>query len=311
MSVRNGWVRAGWLVLVPVLAVLASGCGEKVIESRQTEYLLADPLERRTILEQDDHLRRGDAKVPRAPLHIGGPPGAQRSPIPVMSLLKVRIDLLPPVDCERPPEWLMASSGFAFPQPVADTQLASLGEIVRTAEIWVVPSSAKGAYVDIAPDGAAGRAIAMEASYAGDRPDFRSPVAVAVEFGPEWLGLPLRQIGTAGALLFPPSQDCAKLIRSSDDWLPTRAVAYGPFDPGATAADSLKIPADVPFIARIVDICPVRLQQRDEFLEVEGRYFWERTNRWRYSATIVGACGSGNVTFSPAPLIGYFQQNGR
>lgn len=291
------------LAIASATAVLMGGCGDTVLEVRQSNYLLADPLDDRRSAQPSDHQRRGDNKALRAPLIVGEPIADTGQALPVMQLMKVKIDLLPAIDCENPPVWLTESRIFEFPAPIDETAVASLGTPVRSVEVWVVPASVKGAYRDDQLSNAESRAIAMEALYSGDKPNFRTPFDAVFEFGPNWLGLPLRQAGQGRTVLFPPSQDCAQAMRSGDDRLPTRAVAYGPFDRGSTPADYLKVPADVPFTARIVETCPLKLTQINELRETMGNYFWTRSRSWRFTSQIRGECTAGEVTLSAGPLV--------
>jgi len=297
------------LAAIALTAMLLGGCGDSVLEARETEFMLADPLQGRRGASPQAHLRWPEGtplavdKVTRAPMVVGAAIGRARAPIPVMSLLKVEVALLAPVDCADPPAWLLDARAFDFPALIEEPQLAELGMPVRTAEVWIVPGSSRGAYVDIPHAGAAARAIAMETQNSGDTPDDRSPFDAAFEFGPDWIGIPLRQAGSGRTVLFPPSQDCSAVARAQDDTLPTRVIAYGPFDQGSAADKYIRVPADTPFTARVLEACPATLKQRDELFEVRtGMIYRPPSREWRFTASVHGHCEGGVVDLAFGPL---------
>jgi hypothetical protein len=159
------------LAVICASSMLLSGCGDKLLESKETEFLLADPLENRRATEPPQHRRSADHpassanSIQRGPLLVGAANNQTLDPVPVMRLMRVAVDLFPPVDCDKPPAWLMESRALDFPAQVDEGRLVDLGKPVRSVELWVVPASRDGAYIDvnIAPDSAEGRVIAMKA----------------------------------------------------------------------------------------------------------------------------------------------------
>lgn len=301
------------LAIVGLAALSLSACGDKLLESQETAFILADPLEHRRTTEPRHHQRWPDHPVSSAnkrlhsPLVVGAVIDPTRKPAPLMSLMRVAVDLYPPIDCDDPPDWLMASGTFDVPAPVAAERLADLGTPVRSAELWVVPGSRDGAYVDVSipADSASGRAIAMEASHSGVTPElqYHEPFETVFQFGPDWLGLPLRQAGVGRTVVFPPSQDCSSAERAQDDRLPTRVIVYGAFDQGSSPDKYIRVPADVPFTARVIATCPLSLSQKKELVEVRtGPIYRPPSREWRFSATARGECEGGVVKLEFGPL---------
>lgn len=305
--------RAIALAVACLTAVALSACGDRLLESKETGFILADPLEHRRTTEPRHHQRWPDHPASSAnkrlqpPLVVGAVIDPTREPEPLMSLMRVAVDLYPPIDCDDPPDWLMASGTLDVPAPVAVERLADLGTPVRSAELWVVPGSRDGAYVDVSipADSTAGRTIAMEAGYSAVAPElqYREPFETVFQFGPDWLGLPLRQAGVGRTVVFPPSQDCSSVERAQDDRLPTRVIVYGAFDQGSSPDKYIRVPADVPFTARVLERCPLSLSQRNELVEVRtGPIYRPPSREWRFTATARGECEGGVVKLEFGPL---------
>ncbi len=265
------------VLVVACAAVLLHRCGERVLESSEADLQLLDPLAQRWTAEPHEHQRPGDGKVLRAPLLVGDVP-EPGPPLAPMHLLKVAVELLPPVDCDHAPDWLMASRAFAAPAPVDAARLAELGKPQRSAELWVIAATHLRRDPRIHPD---------------DTPE----AASLFQFGPDWFGIPLRQAGPGQTLLFPPSQDCAHLTRAHVDSLPVRATLRGTPIPDIGSSGFLKIPADVPFVARIIEACPLQLRQKSELLDVlRGPIYLPRSRVWRFTLSIHGDCAGRRVT---------------
>lgn len=311
MTHRTRHVRAGTTIIrVAAAALLLAGCGDRLLESREAELELAEPLQGARVADPRMHLRRPEGtplainKVLRAPMVVGDAVDHAQAPIPVMSLVRVEVALYRPIDCDKPPAWLLDSRAFDYPASVDEARLADLGLPVHAAEVWLVPASTGGVYSDARPRGAAGNAVAMERRYSGEESEQRAPFDAAFEFGPAWLGIPLRQVGAARTVVFPPSQDCTGLKRAQDDRVPIRVVAYGPFDQGSEPSKYLRVPADTPFTARVVEVCPVRIKQRDELFEVRtGMIYRPASKEWRFAASVLGECESGVVELKLGPLV--------
>jgi hypothetical protein len=302
------------LAVICASSMLLSGCGDKLLESKETEFLLADPLENRRATEPPQHRRSADHpassanSIQRGPLLVGAANNQTLDPVPVMRLMRVAVDLFPPVDCDKPPAWLMDSRTFDFPAQVDEGLLVDLGKPVRSVELWVVPASRDGAYIDvnIAPDSAEGRVITMEALYSGVEPElhYRTPFDTAFQFGPAWFGLPLRQVVPGRTVLFPPSQDCTSLARAQDNRLPTSVIVYGPHDQGSAPDKYIKIAADTPIAARVIEACPMKLKQRDELLEVmKGPFYKPRPKEWWSTLTVHAECEGRIVELKFDPLV--------
>lgn len=267
------------------LALLLAGCHESTPRVDWQDLVLEDPLANGAPMHEAQHARTpahwNVAGVRRAPLLTRGfaieqgesvLAPASRPLIPAQSLLWIEVRLLPAVDCGSAPDWLMGSADFSRLQPVDSALLAGLGEPESSHRGFVVPSYVLGA--------AAG-----------------APSGSAVDFGPPWLGLPLRLAGPGGELLFPPSIDCAPSRPGRADTLPLRG-----FSQWANPGDALSIPQDRPFLVSVVEVCPVRLRQQEEHYTVPGRWLWSPpSERWRYTGEIQADCASGAVLHRSLP----------
>ena len=153
MTHRTRHVRAGTTIIrVAAAALLLAGCGDRLLESREAELELADPLQGARVADPRMHLRWPEGtplainKVLRAPMVVGDAVDHAQAPIPVMSLVRVEVALYRPIDCDKPPAWLLDSRAFDYPASVDEARLADLGLPVHAAEVWLVPASTGGAY---------------------------------------------------------------------------------------------------------------------------------------------------------------------
>lgn len=311
MTHRTRHVRAGTTIIrVAAAALLLAGCGDRLLESREAELELAEPLQGARVADPRMHLRWPEGtplainKVLRAPMVVGDAVDHAQAPIPVMSLVRVEVALYRPIDCDKPPAWLLDSRAFDYPASVDEARLADLGLPVHAAEVWLVPASTGGVYSDARPRGAAGNAVAMERRYSGEESEQRPPGARGYPTRRDRTRTQRQTAPAARTVVFPPSQDCTGLKRAQDDRVPIRVVAYGPFDQGSEPSKYLRVPADTPFTARVVEVCPVRIKQRDELFEVRtGMIYRPASKEWRFAASVLGECESGVVELKLGPLV--------
>jgi hypothetical protein len=86
--------------------------------------------------------------------------------------------------------------------------------------------------------------------------------------------------------------------------LPTSVIVYGPHDQGSAPDKYIKIAADTPIAARVIEVCPMKLKQRDELLEVmKGPFYKPRPKEWWSTLTVHAECESRNVELKFGPLV--------
>ncbi len=304
---------AGSLLAVATLAL--SGCEAPPASPRWSVLVLDDALADGTAMVESQHARAPAhwrrAAVLRAPLLAYAPtlePGAagvlqpaSSVQLPVLVLLRVEIRLLPAVDCSTAPSWLMDSRDFARLQPMQPQWLDQLGTPEAAREAWIVPAYVVGARPNAPIDSADRARIVEEARLSGDRfkPDQVGVTGSAFDFGPPWLGLPLRLAGPAAEVLFPPSLDCAGNPYPRADTLPRRGFAQW-----AHRDDYIEVAQNRPFLAKVIEACPVELHQQEEFFTIAGRWPWmPRQDRWRYTGELRARCASGELHHRSEPIV--------
>lgn len=316
---RPSSATAGHRIAVVLLATLVCACAESSKSSQWRQLVLEDAFTEGASMTSAQHARTPPhwklAGVARAPLLVRGlevEPAASPvvlaappPPLPPNVLLRIELRLLPAIDCSSAPAWLMESRDFAHLQPLQASALASLGTPEPAQDAWIVPAYVAGSRTLSARNPAEADAEAAEAALSG-RPYVAEMAGVsggtAFDFGPPWLGLPLRLAGPGAELLFPPSVDCAPSRAARDDTVPRRG-----FSQWAHRKDYISIPQNRPFLVSVVEVCPLQLRQLEEHYTVPGRW-WAgefRRERWRYTGELRADCPSGELQHrSEAIVIG-------
>lgn len=284
------------LLSVLLVAIALLGC-ERQVAQRRVSWHVKDPLA--TGLE---HVKEWDRSgTPSGVIWAHGrivadeQAYAQRSaPLPAESLFRVELKVLPRVDCSAnpqhnhfPPQGLSAYPGRMAPEALAD-----FGDAGTIRELWVVPARI-------------GRGTGLPVNYkpwAASDPNFPDePDGPSFNLGPAWFGTPLRQAGLGRWVYFPAIQDCSVYQEARGVDLPTRLFEEHRgtgYDPDAV----LTISAVTPFIARVVETCPVRIEEKEERLSVL-RFFPQNNDIrplvdvWRYSGKVTGQCSGGERVF--------------
>lgn len=305
-----------WIALL-LVATLVSACAESSKSSQWRQLILEDAFSDGAVMTSAQHTRTPPhwklAGVVRAPLLVRRtgfePAGSSTAPaaslpaLPPNVLLRIELRLLPAIDCGSAPAWLMESRDFAHLQPLQASALASLGAPEPAQDAWIVPAYVAGSRTPSAPRPVEAAAEAEEAALSGRR--YVEEMAgvsggTAFDFGPPWLGLPLRLAGPGAQLLFPPSVDCAPSRAARDDTVPRRG-----FSQWAHREDYISIPQNRPFLVSVVEVCPLQLRQLEEHYTVPGRW-WDgefRRERWRYTGELRADCPSGELQHRSEPIV--------
>lgn len=305
---------AGRRGAVVLLAVLVSACTESSKSTQWRQLVLEDAFAEGAEMTRAQHARTPPhwklAGVVRAPLLVrglevepAGAPAAGAQPLPPDVLIRIELRLLPAIDCSSAPAWLMESRDFAHLQPLQASALASLGAPEPAQDAWIVPAYVAGSRAPSGPKPAEAAAEAVEVALSGRR--YVAEMAgvsagTAFDFGPPWLGLPLRLAGPGTELLFPPSVDCAPRQAARDDTVPRRG-----FSQWAHREDYIRIPQNRPFLVSVVEVCPLQLRQLDEHYTMPGRW-WAgefRRERWRYTGELRADCPSGELQHRSEPIV--------
>ena len=279
--------------LVLVASTLA-GC-ERLVAERRVTWQVADPLvnDARSIKDAWDR-REGRSGVIWAPARIVADEEtyAQRTaPLPAGSLLRVEVRLLPPVDCKVSPDHnrVTPRALAAYPERMAPETLSALGEAIGSQELWIVPARIhRGSGFP-----AKHNPSSLDSGETYDGPSFN--------LGPFWFGTPLRQAGIGRWVYFPAIQDCAGYVEADAIDLPAKLFEAHHGTQGHDPSTTLTISALTPVLARVVEVCPARIEEREEHLNVlrgpQTNDLRLLVDMWRYTGKVTGICAGGEKTF--------------
>lgn len=286
---------------VALLACTLSGC-ERVVDERLVTWQVADPLgaDARSIKDSWDR-RNKPSGVIWAPAQIVADEDAyaQRAvPLPAGSLLRVEVRVLAPVNCEANPDHNRATPAelTAYPARMAPESLAALGDAGASQELWIVPARIR-------------RGSGFPANYRPLLLDYGESVETydgpSFNLGPFWFGTPLRQAGIGRWVYFPATQDCAGYVEADAIDLPAKLFEAHHGTQGHDPSTTLTISALSPVLARVVEVCPARIEEREEHLNVlrgpENNDLRLLVDIWRYTGKVTGLCAGGEKTFLAAP----------
>jgi len=284
---------AGFAIVVCALA----GC-ERVVAERWGTWQVADPLvvDASSIKDAWDR-RDGRPGVIWAPAQIVADEEAyaQRvAPLPAGSLLRVELRILPPVDCEANPHHNRARPRAltAYPERMAPESLPALSDTL-SQELWIVPARIR-------------RGSGFPANYrplAKDYPDIHD--GPSFNLGPFWFGTPLRQAGIGRWVYFPATQDCTGYAEAEGSDLPAKLFEAHHGTWGHDPSTALTIRAVTPVIARVLEVCPIRIEEQEEHLSVlrlpANNDLRVLVDMWRYSGKVTGMCAGGEKIFFAPP----------
>lgn len=286
------------LVAGVVLVICAlAGC-ERVVAERRVTWQVADPLVADASSIKDAWDRRDDRSgVIWAPAQIVADEVAyaqRAAPLPAGSLLRVEVRVLPPVNCEANPDHNRATPRAlaAYPERMAPESLPALGDAGVSQELWIVPARIhRGAGFPVNY-----RPLALDYGETHDGPSFN--------LGPFWFGTPLRQAGIGRWVYFPATQDCAGYVEADAIDLPAKLFEAHHGTQGHDPSTTLTISALTPVLARVVEVCPARIEEREEHLSVlrgpQTNDLRLLVDMWRYTGKVTGMCAGGEKTFFAA-----------
>ncbi len=288
---RRGYPLVAGLVLA---ACTLAGC-ERVVSERRVTWQVADPLvaDARSIKDAWDR-REGRSGVIWAPAQIVADEEtyAQRTaPLPAGSLLRVEVRILPPVDCEASPDHnrVTPRALAAYPERMAPETLSALGEAIGSQELWIVPARIQRGSGFPAKH----NPLSLDYGETYDGPSFN--------LGPFWFGTPLRQAGIGRWVYFPATQDCAGYVQADASDLPSRLFEAHHGTRGHDPASAWTISALTPVLARVVEVCPAQIDEREEQLQVlrmpDNYDLRPLVDEWRYTGRVIGKCAGGEKTF--------------
>ncbi len=290
----SGYTMLAGFVLV---AFAITGC-ERVVDERRVTWQVADPLTAdagsiKAAWDRRDALS-GVIWVP-AQIVADEEVYLQRTaPLPARSLLRVELRVLPPVDCETNPHHnrFTPRALTAYPERMAPEALPALADAALSQELWIVPARIRRG----SGFSANYRPWAMANAEPYDGPSFN--------LGPFWFGTPLRQAGVGRWVYFPATQDCTKFREARGGDLPAKLFEAHHDTFGHDPSTALTIRAVTPVLARVVEVCPAQIEEREEHLSVlgwSGHYDLRlHHDMWRYTGKVTGKCAGGEKTFFAA-----------
>jgi hypothetical protein len=111
----------------------------------------------------------------------------------------------------------------------------------------------------------------------------------------------LRQAGVGRWVYFPATQDCAGHSEANGSDLPAKLFEAHHGTQGHDPSTALTIRAITPVLARVVEVCPARIEEREEHLSVlrlpENNDLRLLVDIWRYTGKVSGMCAGGEKTF--------------